>query len=59
MGLNEMLVCWPPELRDRSQPLDRSKTMIDWDSDDWGGTVHYASDGSWVTGKHDEDSGQE
>jgi hypothetical protein len=22
--------------------------MIDWDSDTWGGRVHYASDGSWV-----------
>ena len=22
--------------------------MIDWDSDTWGGTVHLASDGSWL-----------
>jgi hypothetical protein len=29
--------------------------MIDWDSDTWGNRVHYASDGSWVTDKHDDD----
>lgn len=28
--------------------------MIDWDSENWGGNVHYASDGSWVTDKHDD-----
>ncbi len=30
--------------------------MIDWNSETWGGRVHYASDGSWVTDKHDDDS---
>lgn len=25
--------------------------MIDWDSADWGGNVHQASDGSWVQDK--------
>jgi hypothetical protein len=28
--------------------------MIDWDSDDWGGRVTYASDGSWVVDRHDQ-----
>ena len=23
--------------------------MIDWGSEDWGGGVHYAANGSWVT----------
>lgn len=27
---------------------------IDWDSPSWGGGVHYASNGSWVTDRHDE-----
>jgi hypothetical protein len=35
-------------------------TMINWDSDNWGGRVHYASDGSWVADKHgDEGEHQE
>jgi hypothetical protein len=29
--------------------------MIDWDSEDWGGRVHLASNGSWVTDKHGEE----
>jgi hypothetical protein len=29
--------------------------MIDWDATDWGGGITYASDGSWVTDKRDED----
>jgi hypothetical protein len=37
-------------------------TMIDWDSEDWGGAVHLAANGSWVQDKHrsssDEDDGQ-
>jgi hypothetical protein len=33
--------------------------MIDWDSEDWGGKVHYASNGSWVTDKHGDDSDEE
>jgi hypothetical protein len=32
--------------------------MIDWDSDSWGGKVHYASDGSWVADKH-RDEGED
>lgn len=28
--------------------------MIDWDSDNWGNKVHYASDGSWVADKHSD-----
>jgi hypothetical protein len=24
-------------------------TMIDWNSDNWGGDVHYAQNGSWVS----------
>jgi hypothetical protein len=30
--------------------------MIDWDSEAWGGTVHLASDGSWVDDTHERDS---
>jgi hypothetical protein len=26
--------------------------MIEWRSEDWGGNVHLASDGSWVSDKH-------
>jgi hypothetical protein len=37
-----------------SLQLDRKdvETMIDWESDTWGGTVHLAANGSWVTDKH-------
>lgn len=28
--------------------------MIDWNSDSWGGGVTLASDGSWVSDKHDD-----
>ena len=31
-------------------------TMIDWDSDTWGGGVHYAANGSWVADKHGDDA---
>jgi len=30
--------------------------MIEWGSENWGGNVHYASNGSWVTDKHDDDA---
>jgi hypothetical protein len=30
--------------------------MIDWDSANWGNRVHLASDGSWVSDKHDDDA---
>jgi hypothetical protein len=30
--------------------------MIDWNSENWGGGVTYASDGSWVADKHTDDS---
>jgi len=30
-------------------------TMIDWDSDTWGGGVHYAADGSWVPDRLGDD----
>lgn len=33
--------------------------MIDWDSEDWGGKVHYASNGSWVTDRHGEESDED
>ena len=26
--------------------------MIDWNSEDWGGKVHLAANGSWVADKH-------
>jgi len=29
--------------------------MIDWDSDNWGGKVHLAANGSWVADKHGDD----
>jgi hypothetical protein len=31
-------------------------TMIEWGSDSWGGNVHYAENGSWVTDRHGDDS---
>jgi hypothetical protein len=33
--------------------------MIDWESETWGGGVHYAANGSWVTDKHGDDSTQQ
>lgn len=30
--------------------------MIDWNSDSWGGTVHLASNGSWVADKHGDET---
>jgi hypothetical protein len=30
--------------------------MINWESETWGGTVHLASNGSWVDDKHRRDS---
>ncbi len=30
--------------------------MIEWGSDSWGGNVHYASNGSWVSDKHASDT---
>lgn len=29
--------------------------MIDWEAEDWGGNVHYASNGSWVTDRHGDE----
>lgn len=29
--------------------------MIDWDSDRWGGQVHLASNGSWVSDRHGDE----
>ena len=28
--------------------------MIEWGSPNWGGHVHYATNGSWVGDKHDK-----
>ena len=33
--------------------------MIDWDSEDWGGRVHYASDGSWVADRHGDEADED
>jgi len=33
--------------------------MIDWNSEDWGGRVHLASDGSWVADKHGDDANRD
>jgi hypothetical protein len=34
--------------------------MIDWESDNWGGGITYAANGSWVADKHlDDDSPQD
>jgi hypothetical protein len=30
--------------------------MIEWGSASWGGNVHHASNGSWATDKHGNDS---
>lgn len=33
-------------------------TMVEWGSDSWGGNVHLAENGSWVTDRHgDDDAG--
>ena len=29
--------------------------MIDWNSENWGGGVTYAADGSWVSDKHSDE----
>lgn len=34
-------------------------TMIDWESDSWGGTVHLAANGSWVRDKRGHDAEHE
>lgn len=31
-------------------------TMIDWESDEWGNRVHLASNGSWVSDRHGDES---
>jgi hypothetical protein len=33
-------------------------TMIDWNSDDWGGDVHYAANGSWVADRPVDEEAQ-
>jgi hypothetical protein len=38
------------EVIDRSHKIARD-VMIDWDSEDWGGGVTYAADGSWLGDK--------
>ena len=30
--------------------------MIDWESDEWGNRVHLASNGSWVSDRHGDES---
>jgi hypothetical protein len=30
--------------------------MIDWDSENWGGGVTYAANGSWVADKHGDEN---
>jgi hypothetical protein len=30
--------------------------MIEWGSATWGGNVHHASNGSWVTDEHSSDT---
>jgi hypothetical protein len=37
----------------------KARTMIDWDSDDWGNRVTFAADGSWVADKHGNDAEQD
>jgi hypothetical protein len=34
-------------------------TMIDWESGDWGGRVHLASNGSWVPDRHGDEADDE
>lgn len=33
--------------------------MIDWESGDWGGRVHLASNGSWVPDRHGDEADDE
>ena len=35
------------------------RAMIEWGSANWGGHVHYASNGSWVGDKHDKAKAKE
>ena len=30
--------------------------MIEWGSDNWGGNVHHAANGSWVVDRHGDDA---
>ena len=30
--------------------------MIDWNSENWGGGVTFAANGSWVADKHDDEA---
>ena len=36
-----------------------TRTAIDWDSPTWGGGVHYADDGSWVSDRHEDVAGDD
>lgn len=29
--------------------------MVDWDAENWGGTIHLAANGSWVPDRHNRD----
>jgi len=31
-----------------------TSTGVNWDSPTWGGGVHYADNGSWVTDRHED-----
>jgi len=33
--------------------------MIEWGSDNWGGNVHHAENGSWVTDRHGADEAEQ
>ena len=33
--------------------------MIDWNSENWGGGVTFAANGSWVTDKHGDEADQD
>jgi hypothetical protein len=33
--------------------------MIDWDSEDWGGRIHLAANGSWVPDRHGDEVDEE
>lgn len=41
---------------DRGEDVD---TMIEWGSENWGGNVHLAANGSWVVDRHGDEPEQD
>jgi hypothetical protein len=39
--------------------MRKDQNMIEWGSPNWGGNVHYAANGSWVSDRHGDEEQQE